>query len=200
MSRVQFEFDLNGGGRGNPPASSKAGADLFIALQPTEAANNLAIDIANDFMRRLGVTEAIRPPHVTLWELGKRGGLSALDLAAKKEELSSVGIEPFMLTFDEIMSFRRKSEKGALVLCCSQPNPYLVELRRQIGEAQRPPGVEGGAMPPFTPHMTLFYTHHAILRQRLETPVRWLVRDFHLIWSHAGECRHESLWHWPPSA
>jgi len=151
-------------------------------------------------MHRLNVNEEIRPPHVTLYGLGMHNSFSLMDLAAKKEELSSVVVEPFMLTFDQIMSFQRPHDKKALVLCCSQPNRYLIELQKNIAEAQRQPGIESDATRTFTPHLTLFYTDQLVMRQSLETPVRWLVRDFHIIWSHAGECRHESLWQWPPLA
>lgn len=200
MSRVQFEFDLNGAGHNNPPSASKAGTDLFVGLQPTEAAERQSLEIASDLMHRLDVTEAVRPLHVTLDGLGNRKEFSITGLAAKKEELSSIFIEPFMLTLDQIMSLGRLDGKKALVLCCGQPNPYLLELQQKIVEAQRQPGIEGKSARSFMPHMTLFYSHQIVLRQRLETPVRWLVRDFHIIWSHTGECRHESLWQWPPSA
>lgn len=201
MSRVQLEFDLNGGGGGNPPsADTKVAIDLFLGLQLAKEANNLATDVAHGFMQRLGVTEPIRPPHVTLWELGIRDSFSNMDLAAKKEELSSVVFEPFILEFDEIMSFQSKGNKAPLVLCCSQPNPNLLELHRLIAEAQAQPGVDGGKARAFNPHVTLFYTHHSVLRQPLKTPVRWLVREFHMLWSHTGACEHESLWHWPSSA
>ena len=200
MSRAQFEFDLTGGEDNNPLPTFKTRIDLFVGLQAPAAAARQSTEIAGDFMRRLGVTEEIRPPHVTLHELGEHNRFSLMDLAAKKEELSSVAIEPFMLTFDQIMSFQRPHGKKALVLCCSQPNRYLIELRKNIVEAQRQPGIESEATRIFTPHLTLFYTEQLVMRQSLETPVRWLVRDFHIIWSHAGECRHESLWQWPPLA
>lgn len=200
MSRAQFEFDLTGSEDNSPPPSFKARIDLFVGLQAPATAARHASDIADDFMRRLGVTEEIRPPHVTLHQLGMHSRFSLMDLAAKKEELSSVSVEPFMLTFDQIMSFQRPYEKKALVLCCSQPNRYLIELRKKIAEAQGQPGVETNALPTFTPHLTLFYTEQLVMRQSLGTAVRWLVRDFHIIWSHTGECRHESLWQWPPLA
>jgi 2'-5' RNA ligase len=204
MSHAQFEFDLNGRGNNrplSPPAAvSKSDTDLYVGLQPAAVANTLATEIAGDFMRRLRVTEAIRPLHVTLSALGRRSRFSTLDLAAKMEELSSVVIEPFMLTFDQIMSFDRHADKKALVLCCSRPNAYLHDLQRKIAEAQRQPGIEAEMARAFTPHMTLFYTQQHVLRQSLKTPVKWLVRDFHILWSHIGECRHESLWQWPPSA
>lgn len=200
MSRAQFEFDLTGGEDNNPPPSFKARVDLFVGLQASAAAARQATDIAGVFMRRLGVAEEIRPPHVTLQGLGMHNMFSLMDLAAKKEELSSVAVEPFMLTFDQIMSFQRPHDKKALILCCSQPNRYLIELQKNIAAAQSQPGVESEATRTFTPHLTLFYTEQLVMRQSLETPVRWLVRDFHIIWSHIGECRHESLWQWPPLA
>jgi 2'-5' RNA ligase len=200
MSRTQFEFDLTGGGGNNPPPAPKSRIDLFVGLQAPATAAGQAAEIAGDFMRRLGVAEEIRPPHVTLHGLGMHSRFSLMDLAAKKEELSSVAVEPFMLTFDQIMSFQRPHDKKALVLCCSQPNRYLIELQRNIADAQRQPGIDNESTQAFTPHLTLFYTDQMIMRQSLETPVRWLVRDFHIIWSHTGECRHESLWQWPPLA
>jgi 2'-5' RNA ligase len=115
MSRVQFEFDLNEGEDDMQPMS-RASIDLFVGLQPTEAADSQSIEIAKDFMHRLDETEAIRPLHVTLCGIGQRRGFSTMDLAAKKEELSSVVFEPFMLAFDQIMSFDRRDEKKALVL------------------------------------------------------------------------------------
>jgi 2'-5' RNA ligase len=151
-------------------------------------------------MRRFGVREAIRPLHVTLSALGRRSRFSTLDLAARKEELSSVALEPFMLVFDQLMSYDRRDGKKPLVLCCSSPNRHLLDLRSRIVEAQKQPGVEDGTARGFSPHMTLFYTHHFVRRQQLERAVEWLVADFHIIWSHTGECRHESLWRWPPLA
>jgi 2'-5' RNA ligase len=202
MSAAQPELALGGDGDDGPPPplASRTQVDLFLALQLSEMASRQATDIAGDFMVRLGVAEAIRPLHMTLWPLGKRSGFSTLDLAAKKEQLSSVFFEPFMLKFDEIMSFQRREGKWALVLCCSRSNAFLFQLYRQIIDAQRQPGVEGGTVPAFNPHVTLFYSHQKVPRQPLKTPVRWLVRDFHMIWSHTGEREHESLWHWPPSA
>jgi 2'-5' RNA ligase len=202
MSQAQFEFNLGGGGGDRTPPLSpiRESTDLFFGLRPSDRANQLATNIAGDLMRRFGVAEPIRPLHVSLQPLRRRETYSDLELAEIKEQLSSVFFEPFMLKFDEIMSFDKKEGKHALVLCCSKPNTFLLDLHRRMIEAQGQPGVEGGSVPGLTPHMTLFYTHQTVLRQSLETPVRWLVRDFHMLWSHAGECRHESLWQWPPSA
>lgn len=198
MTRVQFEFALDGGGN-NPPPSPRAGMDLFVGLRPSDTASRLSTDIAEDFMRRFDVSEAVRPLHVTLSALGRHSRLSTLELAAKMEELSSVAVKPFMLVFDQIMSFDRHADKKALVLCCRQPNRSLLELQRRIIDVQKPPGIEDETRQAFTPHMTLFYTHQTVLRQPLKTPVEWCVRDFHILRSHIGECRHESMWHWPPS-
>jgi 2'-5' RNA ligase len=201
MSQAQFELDLGGGrDRAPPPTVVREGTDLFIGLQPSEAGHRLATAIAGTFMGRFGIAEAIRPLHVTLQALRRRNTYSDLELAAIKEQLSSVVFEPFMLKFDEIMSFDRREGKQALVLCCRRPNAFLFDLHRSIVEAQGQPGVDGGSIAGLTPHMTLFYTHQTVLRQPLETPVRWLVRDFHILWSHTGACEHESLWHWPPVA
>ena len=200
MSHAQPEFDLGGNGSNtSPPLTSKGKVDLFLALQPPEPADRQMKETADDFMSRLNVVESIRPAHVTLLKLGKRSEFSTLDLAALMEQLSTVQLEPFMLKFDDIMSFRSKEEKPPLVLCCSRPNKLLLELHRKIIEALSQPGIESESVQAFTPHMTLFYTQQTVLRQPLNAPIRWLVQDFHMIWSHSGERRHESLWRWPPS-
>jgi len=206
MSGVQIEFPLGGNLRQSSSRSSasKEGYDLFVTTEPTDEAREQTARVASCLLRRLGVREATRPFHVTLWKLGMRKEFSRLRMAETIEQLKTVCFEPFMLRFDEIVSLKRTDPKWPLVLRCSKPVEPLFDLYRRIAEAQSPVGVEGVSVPTFTPHMTLFYSYCKIGRKDLKPPVSWpvswLVRDFHIIWSHLGDCRHERLWTWPPSA
>jgi RNA 2',3'-cyclic 3'-phosphodiesterase len=202
MTHTQLKLDLGGDPNhvSSRVAPNKERIDLFVALQPAEDAKEYALGIADDYLHRLGIDDMVRPLHVSLQELGLRRLFSTTHIAEKMEALSIISFQPFMLEFDEILTFGREGGKRPLVLCCSQENQRLLALRQSIFQAQWPPGLEAKSPPPFTAHMTLFYTHRSVTRQELKKPVRWLVQDFHIIWSHSGECRHESLWHWPPSA
>lgn len=203
MSLLQLEFDL-GHRSGRPPLSHGNdnehldGNDVFVVLQPDTEAEIEAKDVATRFMRRSGLTAALRPPHVSIQALGRYCDIFPTALAEIIEALMTVQFEPFTVTFDQVMSFDRNGEKPPFVLCSSRRAGPLFDLHRQVCEARAQPGTDLGAVPAFTPHMTLFYGRKVIPRESLAVSVSWLVRQFLIVRSHHGERRHEVLWRWPP--
>ncbi len=201
MASEQIEFGFGGNtGHRRPCAAVDVDDNFFIGLQPGDAAQRSAKHVADDLQRRLGVSEPIRPLHVTMQELGRYRVFPPTLLLEKKDALSVIRFEPFAVTFDEIMSFRRNDGKSPLVLCASRHNAELFDLRRKIFEAQQPPGIALARTPAFTPHMTLFYTRKTTERQRLSVPIEWVVRQFCIIRSYHGDTEHGVLWNWPACA
>jgi 2'-5' RNA ligase len=201
MSSMQPELDLGyvHHRRTSSPGGQSKGGDVFIVVQPDLPASEQSIMIANGFLSRLDVTALIRPLHVTIHQLDFFARLSKTALADMIEAVSMISFAPFMVTFDQVLSFRRKSGKSPLVLCNREDIDPLFALHRQIVETLAPPGIDLGSLPAFTPHMTLFYSPKRVAPERLDTPVQWLVSRLHIVRSHVGRGEHEVLWPLPPS-
>lgn len=202
MAEEQLEFGLEGNFReGRPRLGSRPllsqRDNLFIGLRPPEAAEMQAIAIADDIKSRNAVAGRLRPLHVSMFNpLAKEPLTNALVLDLK-EALSTIRFEPFLLTLDQVVTFR--NDKGwTIVLCCRERNDAIFELQQSIVQACQPPGIDLCSKQAFMPHMTLFYSRKAIGEHAVTDAVRWTVSEFWIIRSLVGKTRHVPLWRWPP--
>lgn len=191
----QIEFGFGGDlGYRRLRIAGPGGDNFFIGLQPDRGPERRKRKLARDLRDRLGVPDKIRPLHVTMQGLGWHEDPRSALLVETMDALSTVRFEPFLLTFDRVMGFRRANGRWPLVICCSQRCDGLFDVQQKIFEARRQPGITVVQAPAFTPHMTLFYTRSKMREESLDMPIEWIVRSFCLIRSYHGETRHQVLW------
>ncbi|MEJ0099600.1 MAG: 2'-5' RNA ligase family protein [Pseudomonadota bacterium] len=162
---------------------------LFFALRPDAVAATHVHALASrlrDVYALSGQPLLLEHLHVTLCFLGDHEGLSPKLVAEADAAGRHLRGVPFELSFDRIMSFRRK-RNPPLVLCREGSCAPLVLLRHQLGvpDPQQ-----------FTPHVTLLYDRRMITLQEV-APISWRVIEVLLIRSYIGQTRHEVLGRYP---
>jgi RNA 2',3'-cyclic 3'-phosphodiesterase len=140
--------------------------------------------------------------HVTLHHLGNfAGGLPPPRVEAAMQAAASIGMAPFTVGFDAIVSFAVKPRPGPLVLGGGEGVVGLHALHDALGQALRSKGFADRAVAaemPYLPHVTLAYGMPAADIRPIE-PVCWNVREFALVHSLLGRTRHIVLARWPLS-
>lgn len=188
------QFDFGSGPR--PPTRPPTGSNLFTALRPDEAtarhAHTIARDI-RDMYRAHRQPLASRRLHVSLINLGHSEGLQDSLIFTAREAIDKARFEPFMITFDRIMTFKHETARP-VVLCGDSENAGLQRLTARLVDALDGVGLTIGYNPKFLPHMTLLYHHAPIEEQQLATPITWRVDKVWLIHSLLGQGRYEFLW------
>jgi 2'-5' RNA ligase len=109
-----------------------------------------------------------------------------------------VRLEPFEVVLDRATTFGRAADAAAgkrpVVLGLAETAGMRSLYQRLHGVLERA-RVIGGRMRPFTPHMTMLYGAAAV--DEPVAPIRWTVREFHLVHSLHGRAQHRILGSFP---
>jgi 2'-5' RNA ligase len=197
----QLSLDL-----GMPPPAKKPSAsrwshrdNLFFAILPDPAAI-ASIEALTETLRvRHGLPGPARPAavlHVSLTAVGAYARLPAKVVSDARRAGNHVDVAPFEVRFDRVLSFQGGG-KRPLVLRCGDGAGSLTKLRRSLGVAMGNAGLTTAVPSGFTPHVTLLYDRKSVAEVFLDQPISWIVRDFVLIHSLQGQCRHLRLDGWP---
>ncbi|MEO8882004.1 MAG: 2'-5' RNA ligase family protein [Devosia sp.] len=182
-----------------PPVPSFHGPidPVFFALQPDEEATRRIARQAEWEKVEYGLAGRLIPAerlHVTLqWVPVPRGAVEWFAAIARFIALD-IGIPPFEVTFDDVLSFRKKEGNRPIVL--RGGTGELMGLFQILGEGMRRLGFGEFARRAFTPHITMLYDRREVPAHAVE-PITWTVREFELIHSLQGQGHHSVVGRWP---
>ena len=158
---------------------------LFFAAFPSDAATATAVELAGS-LRRDGLTGKWVDPgryHVTLLFVGTFAAVSDAQVRALVAAATTIGLPGFDLVLDHVRSFPGRRPPGVLAGSAMQPVDALASaLRAALAQA----GIEHEPPRPYVPHLTLVYGDAGLPAPQPVAPVRWPVREFHLVESVGG--------------
>lgn len=173
----------------------------FLGLRPDQAAADAALQARERTCAEFG----IRGPaldcarlHVSLHGIYEGFQPPPQLLGWIDRAMATIEAAPFVVEFDQVLTFRRNTKSLPLVLAASDGSgmePLLI-FHRQLGAVLRGAGLGLYVRDRFTPHMTLLYGPHVAPGHRI-SPVKWTAREFVLIESEVGNSRHNTLRTWP---
>ncbi len=134
--------------------------------------------------------------HVTLHFIGDFAGIPAdvVRGASLAAAATASSVSPFVMTFDQAMTFSRSSRNRPFVLSCRQVSTGLLDLHRRLADALTQHRVHLQKSS-FKPHMTLLYDDKAVAEHAI-APVTWQVNEFVLVHSLVGQTKHIPLARW----
>lgn len=171
---------------------------LFFALMPDAATRErLAAVAAGLKASRPGFRARwIHPDryHATLHFLGDHAALRPSLVDAAVAAADKVSIAPFAWTLDSATSFRGR--EPPCVLQGTEVSAPLQQLWQALGKALVLAGQGARLERSFTPHVTLAYSHGAMLGAVGVEPVTWPVAEFALVHHVIGQGAYQILGHW----
>jgi 2'-5' RNA ligase len=103
---------------------------------------------------------------------------------------------PFEITFDQVMSFRRRSGSYPLVLLNDkQRNEGIMSFYRSLGAEFAKYFSTTASISQFVPHLTLLYDKQELAPRPVE-PVSWTVKEIVLVLSEVGKTKYHQLARW----
>ncbi|MBY5557102.1 2'-5' RNA ligase [Rhizobium leguminosarum] len=199
MNQMPLDFgdDKNGRGRRNESYASRH--RLFFALCPSDAIEQQAAAIADDYRRAFSLSGRPRLTtlHVSIIWVGDYPKLPEDAVFAARQAGATVESAPIAITFDRTMSFRREGKARPLVLCGEGGRKALTRLHVQLGVGMHNAGLRHNIRRDFTPHMTLLYDRKTVPPTSLDTPVSWTASEFLLIHSVLGKTEYRIIDRWP---
>jgi RNA 2',3'-cyclic 3'-phosphodiesterase len=172
--------------------------NLFFAILPDQVTAKTLEGFASTTKRQYHFTQNIIPAerlHISLHAVEECVTEISFDQLEKlKQVASQVRADPFPVTFDRALSFRRNSPKQPFVITGGAGLDGLREFRSMLGETVGP-YLATSARNSFTPHVTLCYDEKSVPSHPIP-PMSWTVRDFALVLSHVGQSRYEFLGRW----
>lgn len=182
------------------PAEWPGKRRLIFLLRPDEATARRIAAGAKHERRVRGLNGTPLDPdrlHVSLFCVGEWDGrLPAILVETAERAAALVDAKSFDVTFDRLLSFRRRQGKCPLVLCggkgLRELNAFwwlFANVLAEVGFSvpNRSQGI--------TPHVTLLYDER-MLDERPIAPIASTVRDFVLFDSLVGLARHVELGRW----
>jgi 2'-5' RNA ligase len=171
---------------------------LFFALFPDRGvAEHLAALAAAQCERHglHGRPQSAERMHVTLFHLGDSAGLREDVVKAAQQAAAQVHAAPFVVAFDQIVTFAGHRQRKPFVLKSSGGNEALRAFHAQLGRALHAAGLGRCVAAGFEPHVTLAYDARDVAAESV-APVAWLAVEFVLIHSLLGKTRHIPLACW----
>lgn len=173
---------------------------FFFAVLPDQDTAQSVDALRRAIAARDGLTVKLAEPsrlHISLLCLCKQ---SARLLPAEAEQAAIdaarfVRLEPFDVTLDRAMAFGRSPDARRPIVLTSSNTAAMRGLYERLHGVLERARVIGGRIRPFTPHMTMLYDAVAI--DEPVAPIRWTVRDFHLIHSLHGRSQYRIVGSFP---
>lgn len=171
---------------------------VFFAHFPESDAAVRAYSVAQGLCRKYGL---LRQPlaadrlHVSLAGFGEFPRVPPKLVRLLSDAASAVAVNAFDVSFDRVMTFGNRSDgrKRPTVLLCRDGSAELIDLQKCLNAALAGVGLVRTSA--FVPHVTLLYDHATISEHAID-PVRWTVREFHLIDSLHGLTKHIRIGRW----
>ncbi|HUH30012.1 MAG TPA: 2'-5' RNA ligase family protein [Rhodanobacter sp.] len=175
---------------------------LFFALFPDDGvAARLAALAATQCARHglHGRPQSAERMHVTLYHLGDSAGLREDVVKAAQQAAAQVRAAPFVVAFDQVVTFAGHRQHKPFVLKSSGGNEALRAFHAQLGRALHAAGLGRCATAAFEPHVTLAYDACDVAAEPV-APIAWLAGEFVLVHSLLGKTRHIPLARWALNA
>jgi 2'-5' RNA ligase len=182
------------------PSKTRAQGDnslFFAVLLDTEAAAD-AEALGSKFRIHYGLSGrpvSAKRLRITLNAIADYANLLEYDVSAAMQAAATIKASPFEVTLNRALSLEG-GDQNPLVLGCGEGISALNALQKSLSAALNITGYEAGGTSGFTPYVTLLYDRKSIDETTLDDPIRWIVRDFALIYSVYGESRHVHLGNW----
>jgi 2'-5' RNA ligase len=171
---------------------------LFFALMPDPATREqLAAVAAGLKAARPGLRARwIHPDryHATLHFLGDHAALRPALVDAAVAAADKLSAAPFAWTLDNAASFRGR--EPPCVLQAAEVSVPLQQLWQTLGKTLALAGQGVRLERSFTPHVTLAYSHGAMLEAVDAGPVTWPVAEFALVHHVLGQGAYQILGRW----
>lgn len=128
--------------------------------------------------------------HVTILSLGWDAVFSETKYQRACLAAAQVSVPAFELQLDRCLSFLGRRSRHPLVLCGNVPGVDGIRVLHRSLYRALDSVLAGGAtvdrlVPSMTPHMTLLYSD-ATVEEHGVSPVRWVVREFQLLYNLRG--------------
>lgn len=133
--------------------------------------------------------------HIPLTAIADYANLLEYDVSAAMQAAAAIKAAPFEVALTRALSIEG-GDQNPLVLRCGDGAPALNALQKSLSAALKLTGYEQTGPSGFAPYVTLLYDRKAIGETVLDDPIRWMVRDFALVYSVYGEGRHVHLGNW----
>lgn len=160
---------------------------LIILVRPADDTGGRIAEFAQTIRHQYGLRgDPIEKSRLHVSMLGWGGFRTLPDGIVEdlSEIVQPIGVPPFMLGFNKMMSFRHHGRKPLVLL----PNEGLVEfeaLCRLVWERLLARRRVLEKFKPTTPHVTMLYDVREIAEQKI-SPIRWTVREVTLVHSLRG--------------
>jgi 2'-5' RNA ligase len=132
--------------------------------------------------------------HATLHFLGDHAALRPTLVDGAIAAADKIHAEPFTWTLDSAASFRGR--EPPCVLRGAEVPALMRQLWQSLSHAMAMAGQGRHLERNFTPHVTLAYSHGAMLEPAFIEPVMWPVAEFVLVHSVVGQGSYEILGRW----
>lgn len=174
--------------------------NLFFSICPSPGAAGRIHRLGVRLQQAIGlagpVTSADRL-HISLHGFGEHRALPKPLVDAACEAGTALAFPRFIVTFDCAGSFRSgRSGRRPFVLRSVHDIDALTLFHRALAISMTRAGLRRMVAPQFTPHLTLLYDDRFV-RPRSIDPVSFVVREFALVDSLAGEGRYVRIARWP---
>jgi RNA 2',3'-cyclic 3'-phosphodiesterase len=172
---------------------------LFLAIFPDADTAGYISEQAVVLRDKFGLRGKLRPRdhlHVTLRHFGDFPAVPEQMIQDVSRACAAIlaGKPSFEVTFDHVMSFRRRANPP-FVLINPNGNAALLEFHRLLITGLAKHWVAGIAESKFFPHITMLYDKQEVSKQSVH-PVSWMVREAVLVLSHVGATKYDRLGRW----
>ncbi len=172
---------------------------LFLALIPDESVRIRLAAVADALKTRCPELRArwVNPAryHATLHFLGDHSMLRPDIVAAAKTAADSIRLAPFGWTLDHAVGFHGR-QPPCVLRSSVIPEP-LQQLWQDLRRGLLLAGQGDHLERTFTPHVTLAYSHAALLQLTAIDPVFWRVDEIVLVHGVVGQPQQQVLARWP---
>ena len=147
-----------------------------------------------------GITGRMRPTdtfHISVLGFGFADELDDDDLELAAAVAADITIEPFEVSFPELISWEAKKKTGQpcpLVLPCDTGRTEILRLGAKLTAGLIARGFRPRSFMPHEPHLTLLCDSVRVPKTPLAQPITAQVEGFSLVYSHRGEGRYTVLW------
>jgi len=172
--------------------------DLILAVFPDEYAAHDIYELGNKLRHKHQLSGRVRPlshlhislPCFTNMPPGLNQVIHLVDHASRA---SAETTPPFDVTFDRVLSFKRRTLDQPLVLAGSKDGNAELKAFHRLLVAKL--SGRSNANPQFTPHVTLLYDRQ-INEESINPVVSWKVNEIILVLSHVGATKYDRLGSW----
>jgi 2'-5' RNA ligase len=168
---------------------------LYFALRPDFGAARRMAALGERVIRAHRLSGRLRPLetfHVSVLGVGFFHRLSREELAIAEAAARAIVFAPFTLTFTQVMTYPKNSDRHPVVLHGAEGAEQVNQLAMVLATAMAARGFRPHGIPKGQAHLTLLYDRAVVPPTPLAVPIALDVAGVFLVRSHHGQSRHEN--------